>query len=38
MPASTCPPTKNPIEKFMYDAAMPPSGPSTRLPSSTSIR
>ena len=36
MPASTCPPTKKPSEKFMYDAVTPPSGPSTRMPRPTS--
>ena len=35
MPASTCPPTKKPSEKFMYDAVTPPSGPSTKTPRQT---
>ncbi|SPD58627.1 protein of unknown function (plasmid) [Cupriavidus neocaledonicus] len=38
MPASTCPPTKKPSEKFMYAAATPPSGPSTSMPAAPSIR
>src|SRR5205814_7085177 len=37
-PASTCPPTKKPSEKFMYDAVTPPSGPSTKMPSAISRR
>ena len=36
MPASTCPPTKKPSEKFMYAAVTPPSGPRTRMPSASS--
>src|ERR1700745_3963496 len=38
MPASTCPPTKKPRLKFMYEAAMPPSGPSTRMATALSSR
>ncbi|SOZ26876.1 protein of unknown function (plasmid) [Cupriavidus taiwanensis] len=38
MPASTCPPTKKPSEKFMYAAATPPSGPSTSMPAAPSSR
>jgi hypothetical protein len=38
MPASTCPPTKKPIEKFMYEAVTPPSGPRMKMPSTASNR
>jgi hypothetical protein len=31
MPASTCPPTKKPSEKFMYAAVTPPSGPRMKM-------
>ncbi len=31
MPASTCPPTKKPSEKFMYVAVTPPSGPRMKI-------
>src|ERR1019366_9592051 len=34
--ASTWPPTKKPIEKFMYAAVRPPIGPSTKMPRASS--
>jgi hypothetical protein len=36
MPARTCPPTKKPSEKFMYAAAIPPSGPRTKIATAAS--
>jgi len=38
IPASTCPPIKNPIEKFMNAAEIPPNGPRIRIATPASMR